>query len=487
MEDTDNDNRNKLVILQLNDVHAYLELHQEWFWENGRTVYRPAGGYARIASLINQKRKQYPNQVLAFDGGDTFHGTYPAVQSQGEVMIEVLNQVGFDAMTAHWDFAYGPKRLQQLVSRLNFPMLAINVFDKKSDTLFLPPYLVKEVNGIRVGIIGIAYNIVDKTMPASFSEGIYFTLGREELPPIIETLREEEKVELIILLSHLGLPQTMKLLSEVEGVDICLNAHTHDRITKPIIQGNTIVIESGCHGAFIGELALEIKAGKIIHYTHQLIEVSQTIMPDQDMQVLIDQSMAPYKDHLSKVVGTTATPLDRSTCLESTMDNFLLKAILESSGAEIAFSNGWRYGAPIRAGIITRNDLYDITPMNPVISLVELSGEEMLAMLENNLENTFSADAYKQAGGFVKRAMGIKVFFKMENPKGCRIQALFINDRAIEPDRYYKVAFITVQGVPKELGRNRRDTTIGAVEAMEQFLSKHAPVQITLETTFISV
>lgn len=108
----------------------------------------------------------------------------------------------------------------------------------------------------------IASNIVDKTMPASYSEGIYFTLSKSELPPIIDKLRTQEKVGLIVLVSHLGFPQEMKLLSEVHGIDVCLSGHSHNRLYKPVLNGKTIVIQSGCHGSFLGRLDLEVGVRK---------------------------------------------------------------------------------------------------------------------------------------------------------------------------------------------------------------------------------
>ena len=110
-------------------------------------------------------------------------------------------------------------------------------------------------------------------MPPSYSEGIYFTLGKDELLSIIDMLRINEKVDLIVLVSHLGFSQDMKLLSDVHGVDICLSGHTHNRLYKPVLNGKTIVIQSGCHGSFLGCLDLEMDGGQIIDYRHMLIEV----------------------------------------------------------------------------------------------------------------------------------------------------------------------------------------------------------------------
>lgn len=365
-----------LTIIQMNDSHAYFDLHQETFWQGGQAVYRPAGGYARIATIVKQIRAANQGHTLFCDCGDTLQGTYPAQRTQGEALVPILNALHLDAMTAHWEFGYGPERFQQRAAQLNYPMLAINVYDQTTHERIFPPYSVKEINGLRIGLIGIACNIVDKTMPPSFSEGVYFTLGREELPAIINILRTQEKVDLVVLLSHIGFPQDMKLLSEVQGVDVCLSGHTHNRLYEPVRQGESLVIQSGCHGSFLGVLHLEIEQGRLVNFQHQLVEVEAEIAPDPAVADLVRQALAPYQEELSTVVGETATALNRAAVLETTMDNFLLQALLESTGAQLAFSNGWRYGAPIIPGEITMNDLYNIAPMNPPISTVEISGEE---------------------------------------------------------------------------------------------------------------
>ncbi|PVY42231.1 bifunctional metallophosphatase/5'-nucleotidase [Pontibacter virosus] len=479
--------KTKLTLLQLNDSHAYLEPHQEMFWEKGGQVYRSAGGFARIAGYLQQLRKAQNGAVLALDCGDTFHGTYPAVDTKGEVMLRVLNALGLAAMTAHWEFAYGPAQFKKLTSQLNYPMLAINIYDKQTGDLVYKPYIVQEVNGLKVGIVGIACNIVDKTMPPHFSDGLRFTLGNEELPGYIQNLREIDKTDLIVLISHLGFPQNMKLLSEVEGVDVCLSSHTHYRTSIPARQGNTLVIESGCHGSFLGRLDLTLENGKITQFEHELVEVSELLPEDEQVKELVEEAIEPFREELSQQVGATKVALDRNTILESTMDNFLLQSMLEATGAELAFSNGWRYGAPIVPGPITLNDLYNIIPMNPPVQTVSISGEELLKMLEENLEKTFAPDAYNQLGGFVKRSLGLKAFIKIEAPKGNRIQKLFINGEELDPQRRYKAAFVTEQGVPEKYGTQRETTGIKAIKAMKLYLQKHSPVDIRLLGTFSAV
>jgi sulfur-oxidizing protein SoxB len=459
----------RLTLFQLNDSHGYLEPHQELFWAADHARYCMAGGYARIAALMSDARQH--RSVLAFDCGDTFHGTYLPVKSKGLAMLPVMNALAFDAMTAHWEFAYGPKQLRSLKRELKYPVLAINCYEKDSGELVFAPFTILEKGGLLVGVIGIASNIVDKAMPAHFSEGLSFTLGREELAGCIREL-QEERVDLIILVSHLGFPQDMRLAAEVTGADIWLSGHTHNRLSRPVYVNGASLIQSGCHGSFLGRIDLEVEIGKVRVLRHRLLSVSEDVPPHADVEELINHQMQPYREFLQREVGRTNTALNRSTVQEATMDDFLLQSLIDLTGCEVAFSNGWRYGAPVPAGPVTMNDLYNIIPMNPPVSLVKLTGQEIWAMMEVNLERTFSANPYQQMGGYVKRCLGLNLYFKMENPPGTRIQELFVQGHRLQPDRVYSAAFVTSQGVPAKYGKERADLEVRAVEAMERYLAR---------------
>lgn len=469
-----------LTIIQMNDTHGYYNLHPEMFIENGREKYRDAGGYSRIATLIKEARKKNPDGVLTLDNGDTFHGTYPVVKSKGENLIPIMNALQVDAMTSHWEFAYGPEHFQNLISKLNYPMIACNIYSEKTDEPAFPSHIIIERAGLKIGVIGIAEHIIDKTMPAHFSEGIYFTLGTDEVQEIINQLRKENSVDLIVLLSHFGFPQDVKLAEETEGVDVLLSSHTHNSLNEPVVVNNTIIIQSGCHGAHIGQLDLEVEDGEIINYHHSLTEVSEKVEPDSEVQEIIDKAFDPYREKLGSVIGQTNTDLHRYYQLESTMDNLLLQSLLDVSDTELAFSNGWRYGGPVPSGPITVNDIWNIIPTNPPVSTVYMSGWEILDMLEENLENTFAPDPYNQMGGYLKRCLGMKMYIKIENPKGLRIQNLFIGDEPMEADRPYHVSFVTVQGVPAKYGTNRRNLDINAVDALAQYITRSGTVSSDL-------
>ncbi|WP_245326382.1 bifunctional metallophosphatase/5'-nucleotidase [Hymenobacter wooponensis] len=471
-----------LSLFQLNDVHGYLNLHQELFYGPAGPTYRPSGGYARIATLLQQWRQQYPESLL-FDGGDTFHGTRPVVDTQGEILVPILNELGVAGMTAHWDFAYGPAQLRQLVDQLNYPLLAANVYDQTSGDLVYAPYQVYEAAGLRVGVIGLACPIVDKTMPAHFGEGLRFTDGTLELPRHVAQLRQAERVDLVVLLSHCGFPQDVALLQAHPGVDVCLSSHTHNRLYEPFRAGDCLVIQSGAHGSFVGRLTLTIEGGRVTAHEHELREVTADLVPDPGLQARIDAALLPYA-YLRETVGVTTTGLHRGTAVECPMDDFLLESLRARVPADLYFSNGWRYGVPVPPGPVRLEDLYNMVPMDPEVETVQLTGAEVRQLLEANLESTYSGQPLHQMGGYVKRALGLKAYFKIENPPGSRLQTVYVQGQPLDPARTYTAAFITAQGVPLRFGRERRKTGHHVVAAMRAYLEQHRPLAIGNHETF---
>jgi 2',3'-cyclic-nucleotide 2'-phosphodiesterase (5'-nucleotidase family) len=153
----------------------------------------------------------------------------------------------------------------------------------------------------------------------------------------------------------------------------------------------------------------------------------------------------------------------------------------------LAFSNGWRYGAPIATGPVTRNDLWNIIPVNPPVSVCTLTGDELRTMMEENLEHTFARDPYDQMGGYVKRSLGLNLYLKIENPFGTRINELFVAGERVKPDDVYDVCFVTTQGVPAKYGTDREALDTHAIEALDRYLAKHSPVEADLRGTIVAI
>lgn len=477
----------RLTIVQQNDTHSYVELHPEHFWRNGRPAYRFAGGFGRAAALVREIRKETRGACVFVDCGDTIHGTGPAQWTEGRCVVPALNRMGVELMTpGNWEFGFGPDALRERVSEMSFPVIACNVERASSGEGEFPPSVVIEVGGVRVGFAGITSPIVSETMPKRFGEGLRFTGGERELAESVDRLRREERVELVVVVSHVGLPQEVALAKAVEGIDVLLSGHTHNRLAEPVRVGKTLMMQSGFGGSLLGRLDLEIENGQVCGYRHRLMEIEEGVEPDPEVEEVVRDALAPFRERMAEVVGRTATALDRMTVLESTMDNVITDAYLDLTGAEVAFSHGWRYGAPILPGEVTVGHLWQMIPTNPEVFTVEMTGAEIRRKLEASLESVYAPDARNQKGGYVLRVTGLNAIVRLNNPKNARVEHLDIAGAPFDPDRRYRVASAGEQDVKG--GDNRQDTGVRAVEALRRYFARHSPVSAELtHAKFVAV
>lgn len=459
----------KLTIIQQNDTHGSLDLHHELFWRGDTPELKKTGGLPRIAKYVKDLKAQNEN-VLFLDGGDLFHGTLPLVSTKGEALLPALEKMHLDGwVPGNWDFAYGKEQLQSLVNKLPFPSLACNVKSEDSKDTFLKPYIIKEMQGIKVGIIGLTYPYVDETMPDSFSKGLVFTKGVEETRQCIEELKGQ--ADLVLLLSHMGLPLDVELATLVNGIDIILSGHSHDRIEQPITVNGTVVVQAGSSSSFLGKLDVSVDNGKMDNFKYELIAIDEGFPEDEEMAGIIAGILESYQQERTNVVGKTDSILHRMTLNEAPMDKLITDAYMNAFDSDLAFSHGWRYGTPLPAGDITEYDLHMIIPTNPEMFTMEMTGERLVKALEKNLEMVFSRDPFKQKGGYILRSSGLFMAFKPYNPEGNRIQKILIDGKEIDMNRTYKIA-----GGGKQLFKGAEaDKTyhgVNAVEVIKQFLKQ---------------
>lgn len=468
-----------LTLIQQNDTHAQFDLHWEAFWRDGRLEYRRAGGFARAATIVRQIRAETRGACMFVDCGDTIHGTAAAQWTEGEAVVPVLNQMGVDLFTpGNWEFGFGPEVLRQRVASMTCPVLACNVEDATTAAPEFEATLVKEIGGVRVGFIGLTSPIVGQTMPPSFGLGLRFTDPVDAVAPHVRRLRHDERVELVVLVSHFGFPQDVQLAREVEGLDVILSSHTHNLLTAPVRVGRTVLMQSGFGGAHLGRLDLDVQDGAIGGMRHGLIEVAESIEPDVVIEDVVNHQLMAFREQLSEVVGQTATALNRMTVLESTMDNLITDAYVDVTGADVALSHGWRYGAPVPAGDVTLGDLWQMIPANPEVFTVEMSGAALLELLEANLEGVFAGHPFRQRGGYVMRTSGLQAIVRINNPRGTRIERLDVAGAPVDPDHRYAVAAAGAQVGAH--GENQQQTGMRAIDAVRRYLARHSPVDASL-------
>ncbi|MBT2679124.1 5'-nucleotidase C-terminal domain-containing protein [Bacillus sp. ISL-35] len=475
----------KLTIIQQNDTHGSLDLHDELFWNDNQPELRKTGGLPRIAKYIKDLRSQKGN-VLFLDGGDLFHGSLPLVASKGDALVPALQKMELDGwVPGNWDFAYGKEQLSSLANALPFPALSCNVKEPDSNQSFLKPYMIKEMNGLKLGVIGLTYPYVDETMPESFSRGLSFSKGVEETLRCVEELKGN--VDLIVLLSHMGLPLDVELATLVEGIDIILSGHSHDRIEKPITVNGALVVQAGSSASFLGKLEITMEGGKMANYQYELVEIDESFPVDEEMEGMIANILEPYRKERTTVAGRTESILHRMTLNEAPMDQLITDAYLHAfADCDLAFSHGWRYGTPVKPGEITEYDLHTIIPTNPGMFTLELSGEQLINALEKNLEMVFSRDPFKQKGGYILRSSGMFMAFKPYNPEGNRIQKLLVGGKEIDLNRKYKIA-----GGGKQLfkGAEAGKTYHGvhAIDVIKQFLNEKGTFKANREPKILSI
>ncbi|WP_210016799.1 bifunctional metallophosphatase/5'-nucleotidase [Chryseomicrobium sp. FSL W7-1435] len=474
----------KFTLIQQNDTHGCLELHNELYWSTEGPVLKKAGGLARISRYVKTLKKEQEN-VLFFDGGDLFHGTLPLVASKGEAILPLLEKMDIDGFVpGNWDYAYGKKQLRNLTDRLPFPALSCNVKDEDTKANFFSPYVIKELNGVKVGVVGLTYPYVDITMPPDFSKGLSFSTGVEEMRQCVAELKE--KADVIVLLSHMGLPLDAKLVSLVSGIDIVLSGHSHDRVTKPIVRNGTCIVQAGSSSSFIGHLDVEVQNGKITDIQYRLVDIDEQFGEDEEVKELVEEILSAYTTERETVAGGTKTVLHRMTLEEAPMDKLITDAYLAAFESDLAFSHGWRYGPPMDAGPLTLYDLHTIIPTNPELFTLELTGEELWDALENNLETVHSADPFEQKGGYVLRSSGLKMTYKPYNPKGHRIQSLTIVGEDWQPAKRYRVVGGGSQTFKKHEDR-KQYRNIHAIDVIGSFLQEKGPYEMKKGADVVTV
>ena len=271
-----------IIILHTNDSHGCL-------LPEGNL-----GGFAYIASIVNNEREQNSGRVLLLDAGDIVDGCPIGSMFYGRSVITVMNAMGYDAMTlGNHDVAkYGIKEgqgvipiendyLMDLKENAEFPLLVANVLINGSKPF--PSYVIEEVGGVRIGIIGVT------TQWNPPSENV------EILDPVTtanECVEEiEDNVDFIIALTHLGLWADEQFASVVKGVDIIIGGHSHDIMWEPENVGGTMIVQAGYRGKYIGRIQLEydVKNHEIANFSYELIEVFNPLLEeDEEIAELVE-------------------------------------------------------------------------------------------------------------------------------------------------------------------------------------------------------
>ena len=427
--------------LQPGSPDAYALTHDD-FSALARS-YGRMGGMDRVATVVKAIRAARPDSIL-LDGGDTWHGSMTSLATKGQDMVDVMNALGTEAMTSHWEWTLGQDRVKEIVETLPFPFLGANIFDVEWDEPAFEPYKIFEKAGLQVAVIGQAFPYMPIANPKWMFPDYSFGIREERMQEVVDEVRAMG-VDLVVCLSHNGFDVDRKMAGRVKGIDVILTGHTHDAIPEPVIVGETILIASGSNGKFVSRVDLDVRDGRMMGFRHKLIPIfSDVITPDPDMAALIDAGRAPFKDQLEEVVGQTESLLYRRGNFNGTWDDLICDAIRSERDSQIAMSPGVRWGTTLLPGDpITREDIHNATSMSyGECYRTEMTGETILTILEDVADNIFNTDPYYQQGGDMVRVGGLGYHIDVSKPIGSRISNMTLVDtgEAIEASKSYTVA-----------------------------------------------
>ncbi len=425
-------------------AHAFTHLD---FVEAART-YGKVGGFAHLATLIKRLRADRPGALL-LDGGDSWQGSATALWTNGQDMVDASKLLGVDVMTGHWEFTLGAERVTEIIEkdfRGKIDFLAQNVSTRDFGDAVFKSHVVREINGVRVAVIGQAFPYTPIANPAYKVPLWSFGIQEEPLQNTIDALRAQG-VGVIVLLSHNGMDVDLKLASRVTGIDVIFGGHTHDATPEPIMVANpggkTLVTNAGSNGKFLAVMDLDVKAGRVDGFRYRLLPVfANLIEADHDMEALIQRHREPFLPRLQQELATTETLLYRRGNFNGSFDQLILAAMMEVMDAEIAFSSGFRWGTALLPGSsITREDLLAQTAITyPSAEVREMSGAQIKLFLEDKADNLFNPDPYLQQGGDMTRVGGMQYAIEPAARNGARIASLSLNGKPLEVSRKYKVA-----------------------------------------------
>ncbi|MBF8177574.1 thiosulfohydrolase SoxB [Herminiimonas contaminans] len=417
-------------------------------FEKAAQTYGKVGGFAHLSTLVKRMKASRPGALL-LDGGDTWQGSATALWTNGQDMVDACLALGVDVMTAHWEMTLGDKRVKEIVEKdfkgkVDFVAQNIKTTDF-GDPVF-PPYVLKEMNGVQIAVIGQAFPYTPIANPRYLVPEWSFGIQEENMQKMVDEARSKG-AKVVVVLSHNGMDVDLKMASRVRGIDAIMGGHTHDGMPAPVIVSNpggkTLVTNAGSNSKFLGVLDFDVRGGKVQGYKYRLLPAFSNFLPaDKEMDALITKIRAPYESKLNERLAMTEGTLYRRGNFNGTFDQLIVDALMDVKGADIAFSPGFRWGTSLLPDSpILMEHLMDQTATTYSYStLTDMSGATIKTILEDVADNLFNPDPYYQQGGDMVRVGGMSYTIAPKEKMGARIQDMRLDGKLIDASKTYKVA-----------------------------------------------
>lgn len=332
----------RLVVLHTNDFHGHLRPWQEW---QGEYEGQMRGGLAHLATAAKQVRQEAEESgaaVMMLDSGDAIGDTLIQNLTKGKAMVEIMSGMGYDAMAiGNHEPDFGPDHMQELAGLADFPFLAANVTGNDGEPVF-EPYVINEVGDLKVGILGLGYHNTAKTSSPQNTEGIGVGLGIDAAGCWIPEIRDQG-VDVLVVLSHQGLSVDQETAREVEGIDLIVGGHSHNRIEEPLFENGVPIVQAGGHGSDLGRLELVAEDGEVSVASGGLTPILVDTFPaDPEVDARIVEFEAAYREELDEVVGEASEKIERAQTMAPGEPEPRNQEPRPTASLRTSCANGWR-------------------------------------------------------------------------------------------------------------------------------------------------
>lgn len=374
--------------------------------------------------------------------------------SMGKANIELMNEVGYDYATIgnNEGITFSKAELDVLYRHANFQILLNNLYEPNGQRpSWLTPYTIHQFGELKVGLIGTTIDFIP----------FYQILGWE-MEKAFESIKRDvsvlrEKVDFLVLLSHLGLPQDEQLVKEIEGIDLIIGAHTHHLLRKGLKIGKTVITQAGKFGEFVGHVTVEWDLGRASIKT-TCLSVDQEVADPKTVQ-LLQKWQGKAEQELAQPIAFIQEEIPEKWFEESVISNLLAEGLREWCNSTIALVNSGVILDRLAEGMVTRKDIHRICPhpINPC--LVNMKGYELWSLLERSLAEEIQ---HKELKGFGFRGKvlgmlavdGLELRVEYQRNRKKQIKSIVVNGSPLEANQEYAVATLdmfTFQGLFPEL------------------------------------
>jgi len=414
----------EIRILYLNDFHGFAEPYKPFGSDEN------LGGIAYLSAKLNSLRNE--RESLLISAGDMIQGNNWANLSQGESVIELMNAMKFDAMVlGNHEFDFGQDVLKKRISEAKFPVLGANV----EGLDLLKPYVIKEIAGVKIGIIGVVTDDTPVTTHPGNVAGLAFISPEDSVKKYIKELKVRS--DIIVVLSHIGYSADRLLSEKVAGIDVIVGGHSHTKALSPTIIEKTIVLQAWEHAKALGVLDITVADGRIEKYEGHLEEIRpEPGKDDKNITAIVEKYQKKVDTVLNETVGEAEADLDGENVRkkETNLGDLIADIMRTTAHADIALINGGTIRTSIKKGELKVKHVYTVLPFDNYIVAVKLTGKQIREALEHGLS------AVEEGAGRFPQVSGLGFTYSISAKAGSRIKDIFITGKLIEENREYIVA-----------------------------------------------